>query len=341
MTVNHGKKSKRLIVSAKTKDGKMIKLKYKTIDSNKIKITSKVDSATTVKLLVTPKEPLENKSWYKTMQVVARGLMLVRNFNLSYRNQYGLSLPGFLPEVGNVFGQRRGDIMSPGLDFAFGFVDDSYVQKSAERGWLLMADSVATPATSSKTEDLQLRMTLEPVKDLKIDLNASRTMTTAKSVQYMYQGMPTTQSGTFTMTTISLGSAFESMGDANNGYHSASFEKFCNSLECFRQRVENQYQNAVYPAGSTLAGNTFNPENGTVSKYSADVMIPAFLSTYTSMGGKSLDIFPTLSRLLPNWSVRYSGLVRLPWFSEVFKSFNINHAYKSVYAVGSYSSFST
>ena len=341
MTVNHGKKSRRLIVSAKTKDGKMMKLKYKTIDNNKIKITSKVDSATTVKLLVTPKEPLENKSWYKTMQVVARGLMLVRNFNLSYRNQYGLSLPGFLPEVGNVFGQRRGDIMSPGLDFAFGFVDDSYVQKSAERGWLLMADSVATPATSSKTEDLQLRMTLEPVKDLKIDLNASRTMTTAKSVQYMYQGMPTTQSGTFTMTTISLGSAFESMGDANNGYHSASFEKFCNSLEGFRQRVENQYQNAVYPAGSTLAGNTFNPENGTVSKYSADVMIPAFLSTYTSMGGKSLDIFPTLSRLLPNWSVRYSGLVRLPWFSEVFKSFNINHAYKSVYAVGSYSSFST
>ena len=144
MTVNHGKKSKRLIVSAKTKDGKMIKLKYKTIDNNKIKITSKVDSATTVKLLVTPKEPLEDKSWYKTMQVVARGLMLVRNFNLSYRNQYGLSLPGFLPEVGNVFGQRRGDIMSPGLDFAFGFVDDSYVQKSAERGWLLMADSVAT-----------------------------------------------------------------------------------------------------------------------------------------------------------------------------------------------------
>ena len=52
MTVNHGKKSKRLIVSAKTKDGKMIKLKYKTIDNNKIKITSKVDSATTVKLVL-------------------------------------------------------------------------------------------------------------------------------------------------------------------------------------------------------------------------------------------------------------------------------------------------
>ena len=341
LTISHGKNSKRLIVTAKTKDGKLFNLRYRKLDNNKIKITSKVDTATTLKLTVTTKEPLENQSWYKTMQVVARGLMMVRNVNLSYRNQYGLSLPGFMPEVGNVFGQRTGDIMSPGLDFAFGFVDDSYVKKSAERNWLLMADSVATPATSSKTEDLQLKMTLEPVRDLKIDLNASRTQTTAKSIQYMYQGMPTTQSGTFTMTTISLGSAFESLGDANNGYHSASFEKFCKSLDGFRQRVENKYIGATYPAGSALAGKEFNPENGTVNKYSADVMIPAFLSTYTSMGGNSLDIFPALSKLLPNWTVRYSGLGKLPWFRDVFKSFNINHAYKSVYAVGSYSSFST
>ena len=153
--------------------------------------------------------------------------------------------------------------------------------------------------------------------------------------------MPTTQSGTFTMTTISLGTAFESMGNANNGYHSASFDKFCNSLEGFRQRVESQYANATYPAGTSLAGKTFNAENGTVSKYSADVMIPAFLSTYTSMGGNSLSLFPTISKLLPNWTVRYSGLGRLPWFRDVFKSFNINHSYKSIYAVGSYSSFST
>ena len=341
LTISHGKNSKRLVVMAKTADGKLFNLKYRKLDNNKIKITSKVDSATKLKLTVTAKEPLENMSWYKTMQVVARGLMMVRNVNISYRNQYGLSLPGFMPEVGDVFGQRSKGIMAPGLDFAFGFIDDSYVKKSAERGWLLMADSVATPATSSKTEDLQLKMTLEPVKDLKIDLNASRTMTTAKSVQYMYQGMPTTQSGTFTMTTISMGSAFEGTGNANNGYHSATFEKFCNSLEGFRQRVENQYAGATYPAGSILAGQTFNADNGTVSKYSADVMIPAFLSSYTSIGGNSLELFPALSKLLPNWTVRYSGLGRLPWFRDVFKSFNINHSYKSIYAVGSYSSFST
>lgn len=341
ITVSHGKNSKKLMVSARTKDGKAFKLKYKTLDNNRIKITSKVDTTMTLKLTVTPKLPVEEKSWYKTAQCIARGLMLVRNASFTYRDQYSISLPGFMPEVGDFFGQKRGDIMSPGLDFAFGFVDDSYIDKSRERGWLLNDESVATPATTSRTKDLQLRMTLEPVKNLKIDLNASRTETKAKSIQYMYEGSPTTQSGTLTMTTISLGSAFESTGDANNGYRSATFEKFCNSLDGFRERVEAQYANTVYPDGTTLAGQKFDPANGTVNKYSADVMIPAFLSAYTSMGGNSLSIFPTLSRLLPNWTVRYSGLARLPKIRDIFKSININHSYKSIYAVGSYSSFST
>ena len=339
--ISHGKNSRRLMVSAKTKEGKAFKLKYKKLDKNRIRITSKVDTVTTLKLTVTPKEPLDENKWYKAAQCVARGLMLVRNVSFSYRNQYSMYLPGFMPEVGDMLGQKRGDVMSPGLDFAFGFVGDGFIDKASERGWLLMNDSVATPATTSLTEDFQLRMTLEPVKNLKIDLNGSRAETRAKSIQYMYQGAPTTQSGTLTMTTISLGSAFEGMGDASNGYRSATFEKFCRSLDGFRDRVEAQYAGATYPAGTSLAGKPFDPANGTVSKYGADVMIPAFLSAYTSMGGGSLDIFPALSRLLPNWTVRYSGLVQLPWFRDVFKSFNVNHAYKSVYAVGSYSTYST
>ena len=341
LVISHGKKSKRLIVNAKTKDGRVFRLKYKKIDNNRIRIVNKVDTPTTLKLTVTPKAPLDENKWYKAAQCVARGLMLVRNVSFSYRNQYSMYLPGFMPEVGDVFGQRSGGTMAPGLDFAFGFVGDNYIDKAADRGWLLMADSVATPATTSLTEDLQLRMTLEPVKNLKIDLNASRTETKSKSIQYMYQGSPTTQSGTLTMTTISLGSAFEGMGDATNGYHSATFEKFCKSLDKFQQRVEARYANATYPDGTLFAGQKFDPANGTVSKYSADVMVPAFLSAYTSMGGSSLSIFPTLSRLLPNWTLRYSGLVQLPWFRDVFKSFNINHSYKSIYAVGSYSSYST
>lgn len=59
------------------------------------------------------------------------------------------------------------------------------------------------------------------------------------------------------------------------------------------------------------------------------------------MGGHSLELFPAITRLLPNWTIRYSGLGKLPWFQDVFKSVTLNHAYKSVFAIGSFSSFST
>ena len=342
ITLQHGKHSKRLIVAAKTADGKPFNLKYRKTDANTLRIMNKVDSAMKLKITVTPKEPLDDKSWYKTLQAVARGLMMVRNINVSYSSQYSMALPGFMPSVGDAFGQKRNTgAWAPGLDFAFGLTGDSYIERARENGWLMVADSVATPATTNKTEDLQLRVTLEPVRNLKIDLNASRTQTKARSIQYMYTGTPTTESGTFSMTTLSLGSAFEGMGDAKKGYHSASFERFCNSLDQFRQRVEQRYTGTLYPEGTAMAGKTFDPTLTPVNKYSADVMVPAFLSAYTSMGGKSLSLFPSLSRLLPNWSVRYSGLAKLPWVRDVFKSVNINHAYKSIYAVGAYQSYST
>ncbi len=374
MEVQHGKKSKRLLVSAKGKDGKVVAVKWKVVDENKIKVwlpkvkekevkekkkdkdeavqpdsliaaadsvgkkaAEKPELASTaspveIKLSVTPKEPLDKQWWYNPAQQAARLLMMLRSVNLSYRDQRSMTLPGFMPNVGDMFGQRTGDILSPGLDFAFGLNGDGYVDKALERGWLLCADSVATPSSSQATEDFQLRATLEPIRDLKIDLTATRTQSRARSVQFMYAGMPTTYSGTFNMTTISLGSALEGMGTPNNGYHSATFDKFVASIPEFRDRVQAQY-----PADGMAGLGAVN----SVDPYSADVLIPAFLSSYTMGGGKSLDIFPALSRLLPNWTVRYAGLSKIPWLADKFKSVTLNHSYKSVFSVGSYASFSS
>ena len=339
--IRHGKNTKRLIVNAKTEDGKVFSLKYKKVDNNQIRIISKVDTAMKVKLSVLAKEPLDDKKWYKGLQLASRLAMMVRNVSINYRSSYQLTLPGFLPSVGDAFGQKKVGQMAPGLDFAFGMVGDDYIEKARNNDWLLCNDSIATPATTSRTDNLTLRATLEPVKDFKIDLSATRTKTMQKSIQYMYEGTPTTQSGAFQMTTISLSSAFEGMGNANSGYRSKTFEKFVNSLAGFRDRVEAQYAGTVYPAGSALAGGKFDASRTPVNQYSSDVMIPAFLKAYTSMGGNSLSVFPALSRMLPNWTIRYSGLGRLPWFNEHFKSVNINHSYKSVFAVGSYNSYST
>ena len=319
ITVAHNKKSKRLVVTAKTKDGRAYPIKYKVVDQNKISIKSK--DSVDIKVTVLAKPALDDERWYKTAQSAARFLMMVRSIGISYRNQYSMALSGFMPEVGDAFGQRTGGVMAPGLGFAFGLTGDEFLDKAADNGWLLMADSISTPATTNKTTDLQLRATLEPVRDLKIDLNASRTESRSRSIQYMYSGMPTTQSGTFNMTTISISSSLEKMGDANNGYPSAAFERFCESLPRFQQKASAHY-------------------GAEVDKYSAVVMIPAFLDSYTGSGGGSLDLIPALTKLLPNWTIRYSGLSKLNWFNEHFKSVNINHSYKSVFALGSYTSSS-
>ena len=344
--LKHGQNSKRLVVRATTKEGKTYNLKYKKVDNNTIAIKNR--DSIPVKVSVVAKKPLENLSWYKTAQVFARGLMTVRNVSLSYRNTYALTLPGFRTEVGDAFGQKSVDgLLSPGLGFAFGAVDESFIDKAARNGWLMQNDSsITTPATTAAMEDLQLKATLEPFRDFKIDLSASRTVNKSKSIRFMYAGMPATQSGSFSMTTISIGSAFDTGGNINNNYYSKNFQRFLDNMPIIQNRLEQKYASSTYPrdAGNDFAGKTYNPENGGVSLYSADVMIPAFLAAYTGGNALSspLDLFPTLARLLPNWSVRYSGLTKaVPWFADHFKSFNINHAYKSVYSVGAYNSYST
>ena len=376
--VQHGKKSKRLLVSARGADGKVVSVKWKVVDENKIKVwmkdlrptppkkaaeaadstivsqndsvatkktTTKKDMASDtslkVKISITPKEPLDNQWWYNAAQQTARMLMMVRTVSLTYRNQHSMALPGFMPNVGDMLGQHSGDILSPGLDFAFGLTGDSYVEKALDHGWLLCSDNVATPSSSQSTEDLQLRATLEPIRDLKIDLNASRTENRARSVQFMYAGMPTTYSGTFNMTTLSIGSALEGMGDANNGYHSKTFDRFLEAIPEFRDRVQAQYPQADQTGRTGRTGQNIPQTQNPVDPYSADVLIPAFLSTYTMGAGKGLGFFPTLTRLLPNWTVRYSGLQKIPFFANHFKSVNVNHSYKSVYSIGSYASYSS
>ena len=326
ITVAHNKNSKRLNVTARTKDGKPYDIKYKVIDPNKILIKNR--DTVSIKLSITAKPTHENDWWYKPAQSVARVLMMVRSVNVSYRQQYSMLLPGFLPNVGDMFGQHTGGVMSPGLDFAFGVIGDGYIDKALSNNWLLRADSVSTPANINSTNDLQIRAVLEPVRDLKIDLNASRTDNRAKSVQYMFPGQPTTHSGSFNMTTISLRGSLAGMGDASDGYHSDAFDHFRSLIPEFRQRVQAQYANAP----GTFAD---------VNPYSADVLVPAFLSAYTVGAGKSLSIFPAITRMLPNWTVRYTGLSKLSWVRDHLKSLNLNHAYKSVYSVGSYASYSS
>ena len=339
VTLAHNLKNKKLDITARTKKGEIYKLKYKVIDENNILI--KNQDTISVKITVTPKiKDNERSNFAKMMQYPVRALMMVRNISFTYTNAYAMNLPGFLPEAGDIFGQNKvNGIYAPGLDFAFGLTGDSFLKKAHRNSWLLKNDSIAAQATTTAAEDLQIRMTLEPFRDFKIDLNASWTRNKSKTIQFMHEGMPTSESGGFSMTTITLGNAFGGAGNADNNYQSDVFDDFVGKLETYRTKLENTYAGTKYPASSNLAGQMYDPANGAVDKYSADVMIPAFLDAYTGAAGS--EIFPSMLRMLPNWKIRYSGLSKLPFFKKYFKSVNIEHGYKSVYAVGSYSTFAT
>ncbi|MGN0035866.1 MAG: cell surface protein SprA [Bacteroidaceae bacterium] len=335
VTIVHKLNSKKPKVTALTSTGVRYRLKYHVSGANQIVI----DSRDTVKLKLTilPGQKPEEKKAYQMAQYAARFLMMVRNVSITYRNTYAMTLPGYMPEVGDMLGQKRqGGLFAPGLDFAFGMAGDGYIQKAQQQGWLSTNDSIVDPATTNAMEDVQVRVSLEPVRDLKIDLNASRTVNKSRSIQYMFEGMPETRSGNFSMTVITLGNAF-GKSKAKDGYRNKTFDRFLGNLDVMQRRVEALYADATYPHSSIK----FDPANGTVDKYSPDVMIPAFLAAYTGRDShtSSLDFFPKLLSMMPNWKVTYSGLSKLDCFKKVFKSFNINHAYRSIYSVGSYSTY--
>jgi cell surface protein SprA len=97
--------------------------------------------------------------------------------------------------------------------------------------------------------------------------------------------------------------------------------------------------------GVPYLGSAGDPAKGNVTPanmYGADVMIPAFLAAYTGGGTtRELNIFPSLARMLPNWTLTYKGLSNLPFIRDYFKSVTVSHGYKSVYAVGSYNSYAS
>ena len=347
--VQHGMFTKKVQIRARGADGKLYKIKYKPINYAQVRILNQDTAHLTLTIYpgVSRSEDLLNKA----AEYGSRFLMMLRRVNVQYTNSAGMMLPGFRPEIGDMFGQRKTSFgFTPGIGFAFGQVDRNYISEVADRGWLIdNTESNLNPAVITGTKNLNIRATLEPIPGLKIDLNALRNDTRNTEIQYYYNGMPETLGGNFTMTTIALGSAFGGSGNARNGYASKAFDKFLSYRETIAARLESMYSRLTYPntgfiQEQGLGGQPYNPgpngENG-VSANSADVLIPAFLAAYTGKdpGSIGLSPFPSLKSLLPNWSATYDGLIRIPAIKRHFKSFTLSHRYSCTYTVGAFTSF--
>ena len=342
--LKHNLNTKKLRITA-TVNGQPRKLNYKVKDANTIQITD--TGSQQVKLLI--REDLRKTQadrWQDVADHSLRFLMMVRSASFRWRSSHSLNLPLFSPNVGDIFGQNNSHgPMAPGLDFAFGFYGKDYVDKALDRDWLITNSEQVSPALWNQSKEFNFELTLEPVRGLKILLTSNLTDSRTEQMQFMYAGNPTTFSGSYVRTHWAFKTAMRN-SKAQNGYASDAFSNFLSYIPQIAERVEKQYAGTRYPTtgffeGTPLAGAEYNPKDGSVSRTSPDVLIPAFLAAYsgTKPGKQTLKLFPGLSSMRPNWRITYDGFINLGNMRKWFKSFTISHAYQCTYSIGSYSSY--
>jgi cell surface protein SprA len=142
-------------------------------------------------------------------------------------------------------------------------------------------------------------------------------------------------SGNFSMSYISLGTAFERIDDKVESSH--SFELLKNEYrKTISHRLGDEYRDRT--------GMVLDPDSihtGYVSGYgptSQEVLIPAFLAAY---GGRSADnigmsAIKSILGIMPNWQVRFDGLGKIEALQKYVNSIVMNHSYRSTYSVGSF-----
>ena len=344
--ITHRLGSESLKLTATTADGKDVKLKYNTLSTTKISVESPV-KLENVSIKITTQDPNKRTPAQITGDMFAYFGTMLRKVQVTYRNTSSLTIPGFAPQAGFMGQQRFNDMYAPGFDFAFGGFTDDFVEKAKENGWLSNDTSVVQPATRAKTSDLDIKLVVEPFPGFKIQVNGKRYEAQSSSIIYSYDQLQENMTGSFNITQVAIGTAFQRIGTADDNFASETFNQFLNNRDVINSRVQQQYDGIAYPnAGfipTNLRGKPYEKSHGRIANNTADVLVPAFLAAYTGRDASNVGLNPFLGLLniLPNWSVTFDGLGRLPWMRDHFKSVNLTHAYTCKYAIGSYSSFST
>jgi len=265
---------------------------------------------------------------------IARLIMSVRNVSGTYALTDGTMLPGYNQESSIlgmngsslgmssfVFGKQGYDLLGRSNGYNVGTL-------SRDNNWLVQNENLNKQFTTTHTANLQMKATLEPIKDLNINLNLSRNYSTNSGEFYRWNSSTSAfesqskfETSTLTFTTVTWGSAFIKEG---KDFSSSVFQTLLNN----RKEVSNLL-------GAQNSNSTLLP-NGYYSGYSGsqqEVVMGAFLAAYTNTSVSSKSINPLSNLPLPNWTINYNGLSKFAFAKDVVKSFKLNHGYSSSVSV--------
>lgn len=254
-------------------------------------------------------------------------LTSVKNIQINYTQNEGTVLPGFTQGVG-FLGTTK-----PSLGFVLGSQSDIRYE-AAKRGWLTNYQDFNQNFTQVSSKVLNMTANVDLFPDFKIDLTADRSYTENFSEQYdisedgTYNSRSPYDYGNFSISTVLIKTSF-GKSDENS---SAAFDDFrANRLTVANRLATSYYGTSEFP--TTADGYPVG-----FGKGSQAVLLPSFLAAYTGgdAGGVSLGAFRNIP--IPNWTIKYTGLMRYKFFKDRFKSFSLQHAYRASYTVNSFRS---
>ncbi|MEM7102471.1 MAG: cell surface protein SprA [Bacteroidota bacterium] len=268
-------------------------------------------------------------------RIILRPLMTVRKARFSFSENISSVVPGFMPSP-RFFGLSDG-FNAPGLGYAFGFQQPKrdYLDEAAANGWITTNVFQNQQVFDNYSQTYDAKVTLEPFKDFRVELNANRSYTENHSEYFKvttpggdFQHLNALDAGSLTMTFFSLGTLFEKT-DAET--ISETFQTFENNREIISQRW-----GALNPRSDGQHAEDGSGYTEGYGRFQQDVLIPAFLSAYTNNDPNTykLNVFKILPK--PNWRLTYNGLSKIKGLDKIFQSFSLTHGYTSTLTLNRY-----
>ena len=262
------------------------------------------------------------------------GLGLLTSINrmqVNYSENNSSYLPGYLPTPG-FLGTLR-----PTAGYTFGSQRDIR-RIAAENGWLTTFAEFNQQYTETYNQDIDFSINMEPISDLKIDLNGGKTLATNFTENFNaaedtngdglidYNPLSPNTFGNYNISTILIKTAFSQSDELK----SVPFEEFKSN----RLVIANRLAQNFYGANGFSTDAEGYPEG--FGKNSQAVLLPSFLAAYsgTKSNKTSLDAIRDIP--LPNWTLKYTGFMKNKWFKKRFRRFSITHGYNASYTINQF-----
>ncbi len=275
-------------------------------------------------------------------KLLLRPLFMLRSVQFNYKEDFSTIVPGFVP--GTRFLGLSDGFEAPGFDFAFGIQPDvsfgnqnNWLFSAADKGWITTSTALNQEVIQTQSQNLEAKIRIEPWKDFRINVDFKKSYRATEQQDFKFidkdgfadfAQLAYRNVGSFEMTFFALNTLIG--GDVD-----ALFSQF----ERNRSIISFRLDNATGAGSHEQDGREYAAGYG---KTSSQVLVPAFLAAYTDQDPNtvSLDLENDVRGLgfipRPNWSLRYDGLNKLPWFKETFSSFTLEHGYSSMLRVNNF-----